>query len=66
MESDKKNHTDKVEAEMKLLIEKLNNENAALNKILSSVGEPKDRKAKGEPEDKKAKGPDRKPSVKKS
>jgi len=66
MESNKKNRPDQIEKEMKRLIKKLNNENAALNKILSSVGEPKDRKAKGEPEDKKAKGPDRKPSVKKS
>ena len=46
MESDKKNQTDKIEAEMKLLIEKLNNENAALNKILSLVGEKDEKRQK--------------------
>lgn len=41
MKADKKKEPDQIEMEMKLLIEKLNNENAALEKILLNMGEKK-------------------------
>lgn len=41
MKADKKTEPDQIEKEMKLLINKLNNENAALGKILLKMGEKK-------------------------
>ena len=41
MKADKKTEPDQIEKEMKLLIKKLNNENAALGKILLKMGEKK-------------------------
>ncbi|HPR27495.1 hypothetical protein [Lentimicrobium sp.] len=46
MKADKKTTTDHIEKEMKLLIEKLNNENAALGKILMKMAEEKEDKDK--------------------
>lgn len=46
MKADKKTDSDQIEMEMKLLIKKLNNENAALGKILLKMGEKKEDKDK--------------------
>jgi hypothetical protein len=46
MKADKKTEPDQIEKEMKLLIEKLNNENAALGKILLNMGEIKSKEEK--------------------
>lgn len=46
MKADKKTTTDHIEKKMKLLIEKLNNENAALGKILMKMAEEKEDKDK--------------------
>ncbi|PKP50807.1 MAG: hypothetical protein CVT94_00075 [Bacteroidetes bacterium HGW-Bacteroidetes-11] len=46
MKADKKTEPDQIEKEMKLLIEKLNNENAALGKILLNMGEKKSKEEK--------------------
>lgn len=46
MKADKKTDSDQIEKEMKLLIKKLNNENAALGKILLKMGEKKEDKDK--------------------